>query len=359
MVPKIVMFVLPNLNGGGAERVTINFIRQLSPNTYDIKLVVFDKTNDLLSLLPLHVELIDLKTRKASLSLFGLYMTVNSLKPDVVYCSHSRVATLLAVIKILNKNFQLVSRVPSMPSLERQQAYTKLIFAKLYAWAFRRADNVLAQTSEMKEDVATSYGVINEKITVACNPLDKGYIRDKLNGVYSPFVSGTLNVVASGRHSKEKGFDILLHAFAKVIKDKPDIKLTIIGREDTQTSELRELIKKYSLEQSVALVGFCDNPYLYYQYCDVFVLSSRREGYPNALLENYYLNTPLVATRCVPVVSRLVKDKLNGFTVSSEPHSMILAEAIVKAIGLKRGEIRNYPVDIFDFNRYLQRLHRD
>nr|WP_231878877.1 glycosyltransferase [Oleiphilus sp. HI0125] len=348
------MFVLPNLSAGGAERVTLNFIRQLEPSSYKVDLVVFDKTPDLLSLVPSIAELTDLKTFKASRSLFRLYKTIRRLKPDFVYSSHSRVAVLLALIKLVDGNFRFIARVPSMPSLEREQGYTKPVTAKLYAWAFKCADAVLAQTVEMKDDVAAEYGVKAEKIMVASNPLDTRFINEKLKGVNSPFRSDEINIVASGRHSREKGFDILLEAFASVVSNIPNAKLTVLGREGEQTSVLTGLVEKYSLQNSVTFTGFTDNPYLYYQYCDVFVLSSRWEGYPNALLENYYLNTPLVATQCVPVVARLVKNEVNGFAVPNDPQPASLSDYIIKALSLKRNDIKNELVASFDFNKLLE-----
>ena len=83
------------------------------------------------------------------------------------------------------------------------------------------------------------------------------------------------------------------------------------------------------------------------------MLSSRWEGYPNALLENYYLNTPLVATRCVPVVERLVKEGVNGLAVSPEPGAQDLAEAIFRTANLDRRNVRNEPLEYFDFNEFL------
>ncbi|KZZ48361.1 hypothetical protein A3758_13870 [Oleiphilus sp. HI0118] len=348
-----VLFLLPNLAAGGAERVTLNFIRQLDPKAFDVSLVVFDKTNDLLSLVPSHVKLIDLKTQKASRSLFSLYKVIKELKPDYVYSSHSRVAVLIALIGSVNKSFKFVARVPSMPSLEREQAYTKPTQAKFYAWAFRGADLVLAQTPEMKVDVVAEYNVEVGKVIVASNPLDTVFIDEKLKGVESPFDDDELNIVASGRHSREKGFDVLIEAFANVIESIPNAKLAIIGRESDQTSELNDLINKHSLQNSVTLSGFTDNPYQYYQYCDVFVLSSRWEGYPNALLENHYLNTPLVTTKCVPVVERLVNDGVNGFAVASEANARTLSNAIVNASGLKRNGINNERMESFDLNEFL------
>ncbi len=102
------------------------------------------------------------------------------------------------------------------------------------------------------------------------------------------------------------------------------------------------LIGRLGLHDYVALKGFIENPYIYYADCDLFILSSRREGFPNVLLENYYLNTPIVATMCVPIVEKLIVNGSNGYTCATD-NEFDLSEKILKCLALKRCEILNKP----------------
>lgn len=345
-------FVLPNLSAGGAERVTLNFMRQLDPAQVDVTLLVLDATSDLRHLVPEHVRFVDLKTVRASRSLGPLLLALRRLKPTFVFATHSRMVVLLALIAKVERSFALLARVPSMPSLERREGYTKPAVARVYAWAYGRASRVLVQTDAMKEDVHTSYRISRDRIVVAHNPMDKSLI-DELADHPSPFESSRVNIVASGRHSREKGFDVLLRALPKVLEQVPDAHLTILGSESNQTEELKSIASQLDLSRHVTFHGFTTNPYSYYQHADLFVLSSRWEGFPNALLENYYLNTPIAAVVCVPIVRDLVKNGINGQTTDDlSPES--LSRVIVSALaGVPRDSVSNPPYHGYSLGRLL------
>ena len=104
--------------------------------------------------------------------------------------------------------------------------------------------------------------------------------------------------------------------------------LNIIGRDDGEEKSLLNLRKKLNLEKNVHFLGFQSNPYRFFYFSDLFVLSSRREGLPNAVLENLYLKKPIVATQCIPYLSTLINHGKNGYIVPTEnPKS--LASAIL------------------------------
>ena len=92
--------------------------------------------------------------------------------------------------------------------------------------------------------------------------------------------------------------------------------------------ELEEIIVGLSLDKYIKFLGFKNNPYQYYYYCDLFVLSSRWEGLPNAVLENLYLKKPIVATKCFSYIHEIIKDGLNGILVNIEDTDN-LAKAIL------------------------------
>ena len=80
-----------------------------------------------------------------------------------------------------------------------------------------------------------------------------------------------------------------------------------------EKDNLIQLTKDLGIENSVIFHDYISNPYSYYVNCDLFILSSYKEGFPNVMLENYYLNTPIVATKCVPIVEQLIINEQNGY----------------------------------------------
>jgi glycosyltransferase involved in cell wall biosynthesis len=337
---KNIAFILPNLNGGGAERVALNYLRQLHKAGYPVTLIVLEKTKDLLHLIPKDVIIVDLKKRSASRSVTVLIKTLRSIRPDIVFTTHSRIAGLLAPLKPILPNFVHIARMLNMPSLERQHSVYGLLRRILYARGFKSADLVIAQTEAMKDDASEVFKLNPEKVLILSNPLDTSFIEQCLLDVTNPFSSDELAIVASGRITSQKGFDILVKALSSVIEEYPSARLYILGEDHGEKENINVLVGDLGLSEKVTFLGLQSNPYRYYKYCKLFVLSSRWEGFPNALLENFYLNTPIVATRCVPVIEELISTGVNG-EVADVDDSHGLGISIRKALKLDRKDIKN------------------
>lgn len=309
---KKVTFILPNLNGGGAERVALNFLRLLDNKNYMVTLVLFDRTKDLEGLLPPNIDICNLGTIKTSGSFFKLVFYLKRDRPDYVFTTHSRVAFLLRMAKPLAPRFTHIARMQNNPQREKVESAYGLIRRLLYSIGFKGSDVVIAQTEEMKTEGHKVFGIPLEKIMVMANPIDKKNIEDSAACDCELFPEDEFSVVAAGRLNYQKGFDVLLNALPQLIEEKPNTKLHILGDDRGHLNDLSKIVNELSLHRYVVFHGFVDNPYPFYKQCDLFVLSSRYEGSPNALIENYYLNTPLVSTRCASVVSDLIEEGVNG-----------------------------------------------
>lgn len=342
MIKKTIVFILPNLDSGGVEIVTLNYLKQLNNDKYNIILIVFDKTNDLLKLVPEDIKLIDLETKSTKKSLFKLINVFKNINPDIVYTGHSRVTVLVQIVKLFTRKFKHLARMQSMPSLEKKYGTYGTVHRILYSMAFKNADIVLAETKDMKDDAIKTFSLQENKVKVMHNPLDKKAINKAISNNESvPFSSKDIIAIASGRLCKDKGYDILIKAISLIIDKYPNFKLYILGRDDGEGSNLKKIISNYNLENNIILEGFQSNPYAYYAASNMFILSSRREGFPNVLIENYYLDIPIVTTKCVPIVSELVKDKINGYTCDVE-NTTSLSDAITKCIkNIKKVNINN------------------
>lgn len=313
---KRVLFVLPSFKSGGAEKVTLTIIRLLDSSEYDKHVAVLDNHGKWRALLPETATLHDLKVSRSLHSFGPLYRLVQHIKPDYVFSSLARILSLLVCVKWLSRHrFKLCSRVQSMPSLEKKYCSYGHVKRLIYTLTYRYSDKVIVQTKEMGAEVKSFFKVPIRKIHELPNPVDTMHINDCIRGSQNPFpVHSDWCFVASGRLSNEKGFDVLICAFARFLKKYPNAKLYILGRDAGEGGCLAQLIMDLQLKDRVFLVGDKSNPYPYYYYADCFVLSSRWEGCPNALLEFMYLNKPVVASRCIPFISKVVKEGENGFT---------------------------------------------
>jgi glycosyltransferase involved in cell wall biosynthesis len=203
-------------------------------------------------------------------------------------------------------------------------------FTRLAAgWAYRGARHVLAQTDEMKSDIVAMFGVDPARIRVLHNPVDTELIDSKLLGATSPYDSTRINVIAAGRLSREKGVDILIRSFGAVVARNPRFLLHVIGRDGGEGETLKALVSDMGLREHVVFWGEQRNPYPFLKFADLFVLPSRYEGLPNAVLECIHLRKPIVATRVVPILERLIEDGKSGTLVPVEDEAR-LSEAILR-----------------------------
>lgn len=330
MINKIkIVFFLPNLNGGGAERVTINIIRQLDIEIFDIYLILVNKVGVYIDLIPEHITIIDLHASKTLFSIFKLRNIIKNIEPDILFSTLFRTHIAVDIaLQGLTKRPVIVLRSPNSPKLVLKNKQLHPLYKYLLERAYRRADIVLAQTPEMKDEIVHYHRIDVDKIEVFLNPLDTDAIDEKIKDAVNPFDAECINVVAAGKLSKQKGFDMLLRSFKEVVNRDNRFFLHIIGEDYGEKASLERIIQELHLEKNVEFLGFQDNPYRFFFFSDLYVLSSRWEGLPNTVLENLYLKKPVIATRCIPFMSELIDAGKNGLLVDVENPEQ-LAKAIL------------------------------
>lgn len=324
-----VLFVLAQLVGGGAERVTINIMRLLDRNIFDIHLLVMCSDGPSFEYLPSDITLHDIKVSKTMFSIFKLRQKVLQISPDVIYSTLFRThqALYFALLNVQNRPVVLM-RSQNSPKLLLQNKRMGFFSKFLLEIAYKSADLVLAQTPDMKDEIIKYHNINESKVHVLLNPLDTNNIDEKIEKIENPFDPYRINVVAAGRLAKQKGFDILIKSFKYVVKNNNHFFLHIIGEDLGEKKRLEQMVNELSLEHNVKFWGYQNNPYRFFFFSDLYVLSSRWEGMPNTVIENLYLRKPVVATRCIPYMSQLIQNGSNGFLVDVD-NIDALADAIL------------------------------
>lgn len=311
-----ILFTLPNLNGGGAERVIINIIKTLDKDKFDIKLLLIDKIGVYFEYVPEYVEIISLDVKRTRNALPKLIKKINEINPDIVFSTLNRMNLLVLMASFfISNNIKIYVREPNLPSAQIKNNNFTWWYKTMIKLLYPRAYKIVAQTPQMNKEIHKYFGVKKEKIVTLINPIDKETIDKNLQNSTNPFEDGYKNFVAVGRLSHQKGFDLLIEVFAKLINDKKNYRLYILG-EGEDRKKLEELIKKFKLENNVYLLGFQNNPHKYIKYSNGFILSSRWEGLPNVVLESMYIGTPVVMTKVNEYCERLIVE--NGFGVILE-----------------------------------------
>lgn len=170
-----------------------------------------------------------------------------------------------------------------------------------------------------------------------------------------------LAVAALGRLSAEKGFDVLIECIAAMRRQGMAITLWIAGEGRCRTA-LEGQIARLKLENTVFLLGHVADPRILLQAADVFVLSSIREGLPNALLEAMALETPVISTRVAGVPSLITHNTHGLLTDIGDKQQLVDAIARLADDVDLRGRLAQAARDrierSFDFRENMRNMAR-
>jgi glycosyltransferase involved in cell wall biosynthesis len=345
--PRILLLI-PHLGGGGAERVMELLARGLSAEKYDLHLGLVTQAQSGAEKLPSSVQIHALGARRVRVGAFQLLHLVHRLKPDLIF---SGIFHLNFLVLLLRPFFPRGTRV-----LVRQNGTVSAALAFgglawysvfLYRLLYRRADRVICQSQAMAEDLAQELRPAQERLAVLSNPVDIEEIRNSIGQNPAPWDSGGPHLLAVGRLSREKGFDLLLRALVSVRSQFPDAGLLIAGAGPEETA-LKAECSALGLESAVRFAGHLASPWPYFSGATLFVLPSRHEGLPNALLEAAAAGLPIVA---LPASGGLV-DLLRGqpgVWLASEISAEALAASLLAALGALRPGERFLHAFIEDF----------
>ena len=344
---KKIAIVMQSLGGGGTERVIINLIRNLNDQRFKIDLILFRDEDSYANLIPEGVNIIKVNSTRMRHSASDLISIFNTIQPDVILSTQRHIDILLLIIKnrIISEP-KIIVRIANSPSkiLENKSFIQKKISRLVFRTLYKRADKIIAQCKEMKEDVINTFNVDEKLITYVYNPIDIKFINKSIT-FDNPFNSDEINYLAVGRLSYQKGFDILLHSFSRVVELQPNARLTILGTGDQQ-KKLYTLSKELKIERNITFKGFVKNPYDYYKYCDVYVLSSRWEGFPNSLLEALACNAKVVATNCKSGPKEILLNNTYGELVEEGNINSIAQGMINASSGSNKSSDRAKSFDI-------------
>jgi glycosyltransferase involved in cell wall biosynthesis len=136
-------------------------------------------------------------------------------------------------------------------------------------------------------------------------------------------------LLAVGRLNHQKGFDLLIEAFSVLSKTFSEWDLVIIGEGEERTT-LEEMVFNLALERRIKLIGRAGNLADWYSNADLFVMSSRYEGFPNTLLEAMSHGLASVSVDCISGPSDMIKHAENGLLVNQSEQ----ADELVNALSL-------------------------
>jgi GalNAc-alpha-(1->4)-GalNAc-alpha-(1->3)-diNAcBac-PP-undecaprenol alpha-1,4-N-acetyl-D-galactosaminyltransferase len=330
-----ITIIIASLFGGGAERAALLLAEGLNARGYQVSFItIFPDSRDFYQISPQVTRIslgIDGRSPNAIAAIFNniyrlgiIRQTISSLQPDVIisFLYQTNVLTLLA---------SLGSKCPIIVCEQNNPQSSQIhpIWNRLRTWIYPLANKVVSTSKGV--DAYFSW-LSPAKRKVIYNPLAV-----ELQNLQEALIPAGLNpetkwLIAMGRLTEQKGFDILLQAFARIAAQYPDWQLAILGEGELRV-ELEQLQQELGLQARVVMPGLIPNPFPLMQMpqAQLFVLSSRYEGFGNVIIEAMACELPVIATNCPSGPSEIISHDVNGLLVPNKD-IIALAKAIEELI---------------------------
>lgn len=307
-----IVFIIPNLGSGGAERVASVLCNDWAAQGHDVTLLTFEQegAEPFFPLDP-RIALRPLAAAERSRGLAAmlsknrariarLRASIGDLRPDVAVAFMTE-ANVLALAASRGMKLPVVISERNQPDRPGLGTVHKIARRVTYPLA----SAIVVQTEAIADWVESRFKV---PVHVIPNPVPR------VSGSGERPPGGPPTIVSVGRLSKQKGLDLLIESFAALADKHADWRVVIYG-EGPERAALAELAAVKGLAQRISFPGVTKDVPGVLRQASLFVLPSRYEGYPNALVEALACGLPIVATDCPGATAEILKDGLHGLLV--------------------------------------------
>lgn len=349
-----ILFVIDSLNSGGAEKSLVNLLNELDPSKYQIDLQLFSTRNFFLPLLPNNVNLLPLPLyfQKCNLSIRDLICHF-----EVKFLFARLSTSLLMRIRSKKKNhilqiqWESIRRyIDSNPQeydiaiaysqgIPTYYVHEKVNCSKKYAWInclysktrynkqkdhhyYNHFKKIILVSKRSRDDFLTIFPDFRNKSMVIYDFISKKIIESLGNEAFTwnDDFHG-IRIASILRFEWVKGPDIILECCRKLISVGIPFKWYLIGNGGSMFKDIVEGIKKYNLQEILILLGPQINPFKFIQNSDIYVQSSRIEGYCMALAEAKMLDVGIVSTNFL-LAKEHIEDGVDGYICEATSESM-------------------------------------
>lgn len=312
---KNVLFVIESLCGGGAEKVLTTLLKHLDKSKYNITLCTIINTGNYIDEVKPYVNYISVISLPHNQFILDRvwytikYKLIYKLLPiswvyklfipkdndiEIAFCEGF---TTKLISKSSNKKAKKIAWVhidlKQNPWPQKLGIYRNIEEETL---TYSKFNTIITVSKTVRQSFKDVYGQAEKTITIY-NPIDIHDIKQKGKENINGYNKSVMNLVTVGRLVPQKGYDILLQVVVRLKNEGYKFVLRILG-EGTDWEELLRYKEQYGLQGYVELMGFKKNPYPYIANSDLFICSSRSEGYSLVIAESLVLGIPVLSTYC-------------------------------------------------------------
>ncbi len=303
------LFFLSDLDGGGAQRTTINLVRHW-PRDRPAPTLVLGRTSGTGRSWLDGIETVDLGAGRLRWALLPLRRLIRRRRPELVYSTMVGANIVAATSMIgLRRPPLLVARETSS---HRARGDLSRAQRQAVGWAYRRADAVVALSEGMRDELMKDCRLEAERVITIHNPVDIDDFRRRARGGVHPWPGEGPMVVAAGRLVRQKGFDILLRSFAGL--ETGNARLAVLG-EGPEREALARRAVELGVAERIVMPGHVTEIAPWLTHAAAFALSSRCEGFGHVIVEAMACGAPVVAFNCPYGPADIIEDGQTGVLV--------------------------------------------
>lgn len=299
-----VLFFIPNLAHGGAERVLVNLVNHMDHKEFDVTVQTMFDVGIYKDKLCKEVKYIGgfpwyFRGNTIVFKLFTpeqLYKIYIKEQYDVIV-SYLEGSSARVISGCTAPNTKLINWIHIELQNER---YASQVFRSMdeASKCYRKYDRIVCVSQTVKESFEQMFPV-KVPVEVYYNTVETDVIRERANESIDDvfFNRNEVNIISVAKLMKSKGYDRLVNVQRKLKNEGFNTHIYIVGKGEEE-NHLLKMIEKYHLTESWTFIGFRENPYKYVKNADLYVCSSRKEGFSTAVTEALIVGTPVVSTEC-------------------------------------------------------------
>lgn len=298
-----VLFFIPNLAHGGAERVLVNLVNHMNSEKFDITLQTMFDVGIYKDKLNKEIEY---------LGGFPWYFRGNTLvyklfPPRLLYKFYIKGDYDVVVSYLEGPSARVIGGAPGNQKtvcwihiqLDTKD-YAGQVFRNIdeFNTVYRSFNKIVCVSDTVRQSFNKIINV-TVPIEVLYNTVETDVIRKKSSEVVEDiaFRKEEINIVSVAKLMKTKGYDRLVHVLKRIRNEGIPAHVYIVGKGEEESS-IQKLISENGLDEAWTFIGFRENPYKYVRMADLYVCSSRVEGFSTAVTESLIVGTPVVSTNC-------------------------------------------------------------
>ncbi|WP_159023883.1 glycosyltransferase [Formosa sp. L2A11] len=327
------IFILPDLTSGGAERVVSFIANNISKEKFETTLWLAGPQRKT----PYNTDSIQVKYFNKSRVLFAIPHFIKGFiqsKPDIVISSIAHVNTAVAMISFLFPKIKFIGREANVMSVVKDFSHSKNRFGNLIPidFSYKMLDIILCQSIDMCEDMNKTFKIPSEKLRIINNPITDSFnLKPEKN-----IPNSCVQFITVAQFKKQKGHERLIKALSKL---DYNFHYTLIGRGPEEENILK-LIDACNLKDKVTHISFSKDVDKHLAESDFFLQGSYVEGFPNCLIESCAVGTPVLAYKAPGGLNEIIDEGINGLVANTDEDYVKNIEKAINIINWDPKKVR-------------------